>query len=208
MNEQQGCHHASRYPPRQCPGVQHHRNISPASPNWPPGCPCPTQASPKVPAGFGPPGLGGAWGQELRHPQGLDCLPTLSAPFPRAVSFLSEPPPPLLLPRDPNSHRLETGGWEAGGVRGGSKGATAPSSLAFLDKLRRPVGSDLPGLGPLRGLGGEERCHPSAQAPSHTPPGPRSIPAAPASLPRRTGLAEEPDGCGGGGEASRLPGPD
>lgn len=94
------------------------------------------------------------------------------------------------------------------GGRGGSKGATAPSSLVFLDKLRRPVGSGLPGLGPRRGLGGEERCHPSAQAPSHTPPGPRSIPAAPASLPRRTGLPEEPDGCGGGGEASRLPGPD
>lgn len=41
-----------------------------------------------------------------------------------------------------------------------------------------------------------------------TLPRPRSIPASPASLPgRAAGLAEEPDGCGGGREASLAPQP-
>ena len=105
------------------------------------------------------------------------------------VSPLSPPPSPGLFPSSPNPLLpASSPGTQAhtGLRRGLGKGATAPSSLAFLDKLRRLVGSGLPGLGPRRGLGGEQRCHPSAQAPSHTPPGPRSIPAAPASLPRRT----------------------
>lgn len=86
--------------------------------------------------------------------------------------------------------------------RWGSLGSVHLAGL--LGKARAQVG--------LRGLepGGRQRCHPRAQAPHpHPNPARAAIDPCRSCLIREEllGLAEEPDGCGGGGEASLAPWP-
>lgn len=66
---------------------------------------------------------------------------------------------------------------------------------ALLRPSWKSAGTGLHGP-PGSGARGGQRCHPRAQAPQPHPPGTRSIPATPASLPRRA--------AGAGGGARRL----
>lgn len=76
---------------------------------------------------------------------------------------------------------------------------------------RPPWKSASPGLlgPPGSGAWGGQRCHPRAQAlqPRPAPGRDRSLPLRPHYRGELPGLAEEPDGCGGGGEASLAPNP-
>lgn len=131
---------------------------------------------------------------EIRPEPGLGGPCPLHSPPPRACIPADYPPPQLTPSEKGDGSRRPVG---AGALLAGLLGkawAQVPS-----------VG--LLGLGP----GGGQRCHPQgAGRPTPTPaPGrDRSLPL-PASLPRKScpGLAGEPDGGGGGGEASLAPWP-
>lgn len=79
--------------------------------------------------------------------------------------------------------------------------------LGRLD-LRRPSWKST-SAGVRAGLGGRKRCHPRAQVPHPHPARgcDRSLPLRPHYKGELLRLAEEPDGCGGGREASLAPWP-
>lgn len=121
-------------------------------------------------------------GAGIQAPAGnSDVPPTFTAPA------------PLL---HPNSHAASKM-WVCRGVEGA--GSTR-SSQAFVEKHKRWR---------ARRPGGRKRCHPRAQAPHPHPARgcDRSLPLRPHYGGELPGLAEEPDGCGGGREASLAPWP-
>lgn len=195
-----------RYPPGQDPGGQHHKDTSPKKRYLtslsrlvtlailvPP--PPPQQASPQGAAGFGPPGLGGARGQELKTGSPHShCLPS-------AWLFLCSSHP--FLPQDPSSHRPEMGV---------GRGAAAPHLLlaGLLGQAQAPGWLESPGSGMAERNGGEQRCHPRARAPTPTPPGPRIDPCCSGLITGENGRGwqRSQTAAEGGGEGSRLPGPD
>lgn len=187
MNEQQGCHHSSRYPPRQCPGVQHHRNISPASPNWPPGCPCPTQASPKVPAGFGPPRSSGTRRDWTVSPLSLPPSPGL---------FPSSPKPlhPASSPGTQTHTGLRRGDGGPGGA-GGKQGRDSTLLAGLPGQAQAPGRLGPPGSGAAEGVGGRRAMPPERS-------GPQPHPARAAIDPCCSCLITEENGAAGG--ARRL----
>ena len=182
-----------RYPPGQDPGGQHHKDTSPKKRYLtslsrlvtlailaPP--PPRQQASPKVLQALGH--------QALVEPEGRSSgvgLPTLTASLPPGC-FSALP-----IPSSPRTQAHT-------GLRWGWAGAQRPPHLllaGLLGQAQAPVWLESPGSGMAERNGGEQRCHPRARAPTPTLPGPRSILAAPASLPGRT--------AGAGRGARRLP---